>query len=287
MSNVAVLGMGAMGSRMVAQLIKAGHQVSVWNRTIAATEALAKAGAAVAASPREAAATADFVIAMVRDDEASRSVWCDARTGALTCMKPGSIAIESSTVSRGWIVELGKVAESFDVSFLEAPVSGSRPQAEAGQLIYFVAGDEELAKRAEPLLGGMGAAINYVGPLGTGALTKLATNALLGVQVTAMAELIGILKRSGVDAGRVLQAITETVVCSPFAKRAADGMLAEDFAPQFPVDLVAKDFSYVLAAAGTPESAPTIAAAHQVFTEAQRCGLGAEHLTSVVKLFGG
>lgn len=285
MSNVAVLGLGAMGSRMAANLIKAGHQVSVWNRTTAAAAPLVQAGASAAASPREAATEADFVIAMVRDDDASRSVWCSAESGALAGMKPGSVAIESSTVSREWIGELGKAAQSAGMAFLEAPVSGSRPQAEAGQLIYFLGGDEAIAKRAEPLLAAMGSAIHYVGPLGTGALTKLATNALLGIQVTAIAELIGILKRSGVDAGRVLQALGATVVCSPFAKRAAEGMLAEEFAPQFPVELVAKDFGYVLAAAGNPESAPTIAAAYRVFCQAQQSGLGSEHLTSVVKLF--
>lgn len=286
MTNVAVLGLGAMGIRMTARLLQAGHQVTVWNRSRGAAEPLAKEGARIAASPRDAAANADFVIAMVRDDKASRQVWLAPETGALAVMRNSAIAIESSTLSRDWIAELGKAAESLGVSLLEAPVSGSRPQAEAGQLVYFVGGDEDAVKRAEPLLGTMGTSIHFVGPLGTGAMTKLATNALLGIQVTAMAELIGILKSSGVDVGRVLQAIAGTVVCSPFAKRAADGMLAEDFAPQFPVELVAKDFGYVLAAAGAPELAPTIAAAHQIFTEAHTRGLGAEHLTSVVKLFG-
>lgn len=286
MSNVAVLGLGAMGSRMAARLLHAGHQVTVWNRSPVAAEPLLKAGASLAASPREGVTNADFVVAMVRDDEASRQVWLSPETGALAGMRNGAIAIESSTMSREWILELGKEAQAQGISFLEAPVSGSRPQAEAGQLIYFVGGDEEVAKRAEPLLEMMGGAIHYVGPLGAGAMTKLATNALLGIQVTAMAELVGALKRSGVDAGRVLQAIAGTVVCSPFAKRAADGMLAGDFAPQFPVALVAKDFGYVLAAAGTPDLAPTIAAAHRVFSQAEERGLGAEHLTSVVKLFG-
>jgi 3-hydroxyisobutyrate dehydrogenase len=286
MSNVAVLGLGAMGCRMASRLIHAGHQVTVWNRSPVDAKLLLKAGASLATSPREAASNADFVIAMVRDDEASRQVWLPSETGALAGMRNGAIAIESSTMSRKWILELGKEAQALGISFLEAPVSGSRPQAEAGQLIYFVGGDEEAAKRAEPLLETMGGSIHYIGPLGTGAMTKLTINALLGIQVTAMAELIGILKRSGVDAGRVLQAVAGTVVCSPFAKRAADGMLAEDFSPQFPVELVAKDFGYVLAAAGTPDMVPTIAAAHRVFSEAKERGLGAEHLTSVVKMFG-
>lgn len=286
MSNVAFLGLGAMGSRMAARLLQAGHQLSVWNRSQSAAEALAEAGARVAATPHDAAQGADFVIAMLRDDEASRQVWLAPNTGALAAMHEGAIAIESSTLSRNWIAELGSAVLASGVQFLEAPVSGSRPQAEAGQLIYFLGGDEATAQAAESLLSTMGSAIHYVGPLGSGAMTKLATNALLGIQVTALAELIGILQHAGVNADRVMQAMAATVVCSPFAKRVADGMLAADFTPQFPVELVAKDFGYVLAAAGSAESAPTIAAALQVFTAAAQRGWGDEHLTSVVKLFG-
>lgn len=285
MSKIAFLGLGAMGSRMAVRLVQAGHQVTVWNRSTAATEALEKLGATVASTPRVAAVDAEFVIAMVRDDKASRFVWLDPEAGALAGMGPNAVAIDSSTLSRDWIMELGEVIAASGIPFLEAPVSGSRPQAEAGQLIYFVGGSEETAKRAELVLSAMGCSIHYVGALGSAAMTKLATNALLGIQVTAMAELIGILKRSGADAGRVLEAVAGTVVCSPFAKRAADSMLAGSFAPQFPVELVAKDFEYALASAATPESAPTLAAAHQIFAEAERRGLGAEHLTSVVKLF--
>lgn len=284
MSNIAFLGLGAMGSRMASRLLQAGHQVTVWNRSPGATEALAKLGAQIAATPRAAATKADLVIAMVRDDDASRFVWLDPESGALGAMGRDAVAIDSSTLSRAWIGELGKAAEASGIQFLEAPVSGSRPQAEAGQLIYFVGGSEETAKRAEPVLSAMGSAIHYVGPVGSAAMTKLATNALLGIQVTAMAELIGLLKRSGVDVGRVLEAVAGTVVCSPFAKRAADSMLSGNFAPQFPVEMVAKDFTYVLASAATPESAPTLAAAQRVFAEAERRGLGGEHLTSVVKL---
>ncbi|RKT49942.1 3-hydroxyisobutyrate dehydrogenase [Azonexus fungiphilus] len=285
MSNIAFLGLGAMGSRMAARLLKAGYQVTVWNRSPEASAVLAKLGAQVASTPRAAAAEADFVIAMVRDDSASRFVWLDPESGALGAMGPNAVAIDSSTLSRNWIFELAKASEASGIQFLEAPVSGSRPQAEAGQLIYFLGGSEETVRRAEPVLNTLGSAIHHVGALGSAAMTKLATNALLGIQVTAMAELISILKHSGVDVGRVLESVAGTVVCSPFAKRAADSMLAGNFAPQFPVELVAKDFAYVLASAPAPESAPTLAAAQRVFAEAERCGLGGEHLTSVVKLF--
>ena len=121
MSNIAFLGLGAMGSRMAAHLIKAGHKLTVWNRTPKAAEALLAAGATWAKTPAEAARGADFVIAMVRDDAASRSVWCDPATGALAAMQPGAIAIESSTLSVCWMRELGRLAQACRIGFVEAP----------------------------------------------------------------------------------------------------------------------------------------------------------------------
>ena len=237
MVDVAVLGLGAMGSRMASNLLKAGHRVVVWNRTPGAAKALVEVGARQAQSPKEAAAGAAFVIAMLRDDEASRQVWLDPESGALAGMERGSVAIESSTLSPRWIRELGEAAVSRGLALLEAPVSGSRPQAEAGQLIYLVGGDEATFKRAEPLLKAMGSAIHFIGPLGTGALVKLSTNALLGIQVTALAELIGMLKRSGADAARALEVVAATPVWSPVATRMADSRWPATSCRNFPWSL--------------------------------------------------
>ncbi|MFN4237915.1 MAG: NAD(P)-dependent oxidoreductase [Vogesella sp.] len=284
MTDIAFLGLGAMGSRMAVRLLKAGHQVTVWNRSPAAALPLTKLGAQVAATPAEAARHARFVIAMVRDDDAARDVWLHPQTGALAGMAPGTVAIDSSTLSPQCSMELAAKMEQSGMQFLEAPVSGSRPQAEAGQLIYFVGGDATTVELARPVLAEMGQAIHALGPVGVAAFTKLATNALLGVQVTAMAELVNMLKHAGLAPASVLDAVAATVVCSPFAKRAADSMLAEDFSPQFPVDLVEKDFAYVLACAASADAAPTLAAAHSVFWAAIEQGYADQHLTSVVKL---
>jgi 3-hydroxyisobutyrate dehydrogenase len=283
--TIAVLGLGAMGSRMALNLIKAGYSVTVWNRTAATITPLLEAGAKSAATPKEAVKNAKFVISMVRDDEASQSIWLDSETGALAAMEPNAIAIESSTLSPAWIKKLGHHLQQHGVSLLEAPVSGSRPQAAAGALIYIVGGSEADLEQARPLLNVMGGAIHYVGALGSAALVKLSTNALLGVQVTTIAELIGMLKRAGVDAARAFEVISATAVCSPFAAGSAYGMLAGNFTPQFTTELVAKDFGYALAAAGDDAFAPTLSAAHHVFNEAVARGLGDDNLTSVVRLF--
>ncbi len=283
--NIAVLGLGAMGSRMAANLLKAGHAVTVWNRTPGAAAVLLTQGAKQALTPREAAAAADLIIAMVRDDEASRDVWLAPDSGALAGMGKGTIAIESSTVTPGWIRELGAAVAARGVALLEAPVVGSRPQAEAAQLVYLVGGDEAVLKQAKPVLTAMGSTINHVGPLGSGALVKLSTNALLGVQVTVLAELIGLLKRSGVDAASAMQAIGGTAAWSPAANYLSGSMLTGNFAPQFPIELIEKDFGYAVDAAGSPEAAPTIAAARGIFQRAIAKGLGGENMTGVVQMF--
>src|ERR1700733_551551 len=119
MMKITVLGLGAMGSRMTVNLLKTGHEVTVWNRTPDTAGALLGAGAKQAPTPREAAVGADFVIAMVRDDEASRTTWLAPDTGALAGMDQDAIAIESSTLSPGWVRELGEIAAAKGVSLLE------------------------------------------------------------------------------------------------------------------------------------------------------------------------
>ena len=285
MSNIAFLGLGAMGRRMALRLIKAGHQLTVWNRSPQALEALASAGARLANNPAQAAASAEFVISMVRDDAASRAVWCEPESGALAAMQSSAIAIESSTLSIDWIGELGRAAQARGVALLEAPVSGSRPAAEAGQLVYLVGGEAGALSRAEALLKTMGSAIHHLGPIGSGTLTKLATNSLLGIQVTALAEIIALLKRSGTDVERCLGAIAGTSVWSPVAHALTKSMLSRDFQPQFPVELIEKDFAYTLAAAGAELSLPTLAAARSVFSQGIQQGLGGDNMTAVVQLF--
>jgi 3-hydroxyisobutyrate dehydrogenase len=287
MTSVAFLGLGAMGSRMAANILKAGYLLTVWNRTPAAAEQLVGLGARQAGTPKEAAKGADFVIAMVRDDEASRDVWLNPETGALAGLSASAIGIESYTLTPNWVRDLGTHFARQGVGFLEAPVSGSRPAAEGGQLVYLLGGDEAVAAKAEPVLKTMGSTINLVGPLGAGALTKLATNAMLGIQVAAYAEIIGWLRANGADPARSIKALSTTPVWAPVANYITSSMLSGNFAPQFPVELIDKDFRYALQVAGSPEKVPTIAAAHAVFDNGIAKGLGKLNMTGIVKLYDG
>jgi 3-hydroxyisobutyrate dehydrogenase len=286
MTKVAFLGLGAMGSRMAARLLRAGYDVTVWNRSGGAAARLEQAGAHVMATPRAAAERADIVIAMVRDDTASRFVWL-GNIGALEGMQPNSVAIDSSTLTVSWITDLAKHAGERRIAFLDAPVLGSRPQAEAAQLIYLVGGRDETLNRVRPVLQAMAAAVHHVGDTGAGAALKLAANALFGIQVVAIAELFGLLQRKGLDMPRALEILEATPLMSPSAKGAAMQMLSGTFAPLFPVELVEKDFGYAAEAAKfCGARVPMIEAARTVYAEALRTGLGAENLTGVVRLYG-
>ncbi|MDQ5896518.1 MAG: 3-hydroxyisobutyrate dehydrogenase [Pseudomonadota bacterium] len=284
MARIAFLGLGAMGSRMALRLLQAGHAVTVWNRSPAACTPLVAAGAQVAATPRAAAAGAEFVFSMVRDDEAAHQVWLDEHTGASAGLGATALAIECSTLSVDGARSLAAALAARGLRVLEAPVSGSLPAVEAGQLVFLPGGDAADLDRAAPVLAALGRAVPLLGPVGQGALAKLLVNSLLGVQVSLLAEWIGVLRQQGADPERLLQAAAATPVWSPIAGRLAPALLAGDFRPQFPVELIAKDFGYALQLAGAPAQ-PVVAATHGVFERATREGLGAQNMTAVVQLF--
>src|SRR6187397_2004333 len=168
MTAVAFLGLGVMGGGMARQLVAAGFDVTVWNRGAGRADAHRELGARVAVTPKDAATHADVVISMVADDEASRSVWLGPQ-GALAGIQPGRIAIDSSTVSPAWILELSTAAAARGCECLDAPVTGSRTHAGTGQLLFLVGGDAATLERARPVLAVMSREIMHIGPIGAGA----------------------------------------------------------------------------------------------------------------------
>jgi 3-hydroxyisobutyrate dehydrogenase len=284
--RIAILGLGAMGSRMAKRLLQAGYTVAVYNRSSSPMAELVRAGAIGGKTPRMAAEGAEIVIAMVRDDEASRAVWCDERDGAATALGSGAIAIESSTLSPSWVSELGAKVRNTGAAFLDAPVVGSRPQADAGQLIHLVGGDKEVFDRARNVLSALGGVAHHVGPVGSGATLKLVVNALFGTQVAALAELLALLHRSGGDPVALGEVLSSLPVTSPAAKGALALMLKKLDSPLFPIDLVEKDFAYTLAHAGTASTElPLTRAAHGLFAKAKAEGLEGSNITALARLY--
>lgn len=286
--KIAVLGLGAMGARMASRLLEFGHAVTLYNRNPARADSLVQAGAKLAKTPKEAAKGQDLIIACVRDDEAARTIWADPEQGALAGMNPETIAIDSSTLTPECARELAQTAKKAGIRMLDAPVVGSRPQAEAGQLIYLVGGDASDLSIVQPLLEQLGRAVHHCGPSGSGAIVKLIVNALFGIQATAVAELLSFADKSGLSQQQTLDILGDMPVMSPAARGVGSLMVAGQFAPMFPIELVAKDFSYASASArAVGAEIPTTKAAGATFERAQKSGLGDLNISGIHKLFFG
>lgn len=284
--KITILGLGAMGSRMARRLLDTGeHEVTVWNRTAAATRQMVERGATTAPTPAAAAQRQDLVISMLRDDDAGRSVWLDPDIGALTAMAPGTLAVDCSTVTPAFAGELAARCAQRGVDFLDAPVLGSRPQADAGALIFLAGGRPSALRRAEPVLRQLGGAVHHMGAAGTGTQMKLLANSLFAVQVAAVAELIGALHGTGLDPARAVEVLAATPVASQAAATAAAAMLGDTFPAAFPIELVSKDLEYATADAALRRAAVALTTtAADIYRQAIDQGHGGDHITAVIRV---
>jgi 3-hydroxyisobutyrate dehydrogenase len=282
--KVSVLGLGIMGAGMARQLVTKKFDVTVWNRDAAKTATLASAGARVAATPAMAAAGADIVLAMLAHDDASRAVWL-GHDGALGAMRKDAVAIESSTLTVDWIRELAAAANARGVAFLDAPVTGSKAQAETGALSFLVGGPVEVLERVRPAFAAMGGNVAHLGATGSGAMMKLINNFLCGVQVASLAEAIAMAERSGLDVRQAAAVLSAGSPGSPLVKMIAQRMLDRAYEPNFFIPLMAKDLSYArqtFARAGIELASADAARAR--FVEADRAGRGQQDIAAIVEL---
>jgi len=233
-----------MGAGMAGRVLTAGFPLAVYNRNPEKTASFAKAGAFVARTPRDAAARADIIISMLADDNASRAVWLDKDTGALAAAAPGTWLVESSTASVQWIHELAVAAKQRQCELLDAPVTGSKPQAAAGELLFLVGGSAEALAAVRPVLVVMSRDVLHLGPLGSGATLKLVNNFLCGVQAASLAEAMALLNASGLDKEKSIAVLTAGAPGSPLLKILTTRAAANDFTPTFVLRLMAKDLTY-------------------------------------------
>jgi len=282
MPRVALLGLGVMGAGMASNWLAKGFALSVWNRTAAKAQALARKGAKVAATPREAARDADFVFAMVADDAASRAVWLGA-DGALAGAKKGAVIVESSTLTPGWVRELAGHAETHGCGFLDAPVGGSRKAAESGELRFFAGGKPATFETARPALSAVGSAMDLLGPAGAGATWKLINNQLVAAQTAALAEALAVAEKAGFEKARISALILAGAAASPVVKQKLPRMLERDFEPaDFALSLMLKDARYATDLAhslGAP--ADLVSGAAKAFARAEAKGLGPKDFAAV------
>jgi 3-hydroxyisobutyrate dehydrogenase len=281
--RVALIGLGTMGSGMARRLLGAGFPLSVYNRNPERAAPLAAEGAQISASPREGAARADVVLSMVAHDAASRAVW-EGDEGALAGAARGTVLVECSTLTVGWIEELAAEAASRGCELLDAPVTGSKTHAASGELSFLVGGSAAALEIARPVLAVMSRAVVHVGATGHGALLKLINNFLCGVQAASLAEAVALIERSGLDRTKSLDVLTNGAPGSPLVKTLAARMAARDYTPNFLLKLAAKDMTYALGEARRHGlSLSTVAPVLELYERAIAGGHGEEDFSVVVE----
>jgi 3-hydroxyisobutyrate dehydrogenase-like beta-hydroxyacid dehydrogenase len=269
--TIGLIGMGHMGSHMAPRLIRAGYDLTVYDRTREKAQAIA--GATVAETPEEAAAHSDVVISIVTNDAALEEVMLGPN-GVLAGTHAGSVIIDMSTVSPRTSRRLFQAARAKGVAMIDAAVSGSVPQVEQGSLLIFVGGEHETYQQCQPTLDTLGQSSFYMGPSGMGTTMKLVVNTLLGLGMQALAEAIALGEKAGVEKGLLLDVLSQTAVLTSGQKSKLANVKREQYPTQFALSLQHKDLGLILSEADEISvSMPTTAVAQQMYTAALAKGM--------------
>lgn len=283
--QIGFIGLGNMGRPMSLNILKAGHQLTVWNRTRARVQIVVDAGARLASSPAEVAAASDVTLVCVSLPEDVRAV-VTGPNGALEGAKRGSVIADHSTVDPETSRNLAGQAANKGVAYLDAPVSGGTQGAKAGTLTIMVGGDESAFERAKPAFEATGKNIHYVGPSGAGDVIKLVNQMLAAINVAGIAEGFVL----GVKAGAKPEVMYEIIKTSTGGSRMLDADLTSrlipgNFEPGFALDLMHKDVRLANDLGRELKLRLLLTGiVQQILQEGQAEGLGAEHYSCIVKV---
>ena len=281
--DVSFIGLGVMGYPMAGYLSKAGHQVTVYNRTAAkAGQWATDYSGATAPSPAQAAENADFVFSCVGNDDDLRSVTVGP-DGAFSKMKPGSVFIDHTTTSAEVARELYTEANRLGFAFIDAPVSGGQAGAENGQLTVMIGGDEEPIARAEPLINCYARMQARLGDSGSGQLAKMVNQICIAGLVQGLSEALHFASRAGLDAKAVVDVISRGAAQSWQMDNRAATMVDGKFDSGFAVDWMRKDLGYVLGEArNNGAHLPVTALVDQFYAKVQAMGGGRWDTSSLI-----
>jgi 3-hydroxyisobutyrate dehydrogenase-like beta-hydroxyacid dehydrogenase len=267
--KIGFIGLGLMGRPMAMNLLKAGHSLTVWNRTASRAQELVAAGATLAKSPREAAAASDILFTIVSDPPALEQVLWGREgnnDGALAGLRRGSIYIDSSTVAPSLTRRVAAACAEHGVRYLDAPVTGGDWGAREGNLVFMIGGQADTLREVEPVLGVLGKKWFHLGPNGAGQTVKLAMNAILALQVGAMAEALALVTKAGLKGEQLIEVMQSSMARSGVLDIKAPLMVKGDFKPSFPLRLMHKDLGLALDLANQLGVAlPSTAAAREVY----------------------
>jgi 3-hydroxyisobutyrate dehydrogenase len=280
-SKLAFLGLGVMGYPMAGHLAKAGHDVTVYNRTGAKADRwVAQHGGKSAASPEDAAAGADIVLMCVGNDDDVRAI----AGRALATMKAGTILVDHTTASAEVAREVHAAAKARAIGFLDAPVSGGQAGAENGKLTIMVGGEPGVFERAESVLATYARAVTLMGAAGSGQLTKMVNQICIAGLVQALAEGVDFAKRAGLDPERVIDVISKGAAQSWQMENRAKTMIADKYDFGFAVDWMRKDLGICLAEARrNGATLPVTSLVDQFYGQVQAMGGGRWDTSSLLR----
>jgi len=284
MAKVAFLGLGVMGYPMAGHLQAAGHDVTVYNRTATKAEGwVAQHGGAMAQTPHEAAAGAEFVLACVGNDDDLRSV-CLGEDGAFAGMERGAIFVDHTTVSAKVTSELYAAGQDIGVSFVDAPVSGGQAGAENGQLVVMCGGDEAAYAQAEPVIDAFAKKCVRLGDSGAGQLTKMVNQICIAGLVQGLSEGLHFAEKAGLDGRAVVDVIGGGAAGSWQMVNRYETMLDDHWTHGFAVDWMRKDLGICLSTADeVGASLPVTALVDQFYKDVQKMGGGRWDTSSLFK----
>lgn len=284
MAKVAFLGLGVMGGPMAGHLQKAGHDVTVYNRTASKAEDWVKAqGGASAATPRDAAAGAEYVMACVGNDDDLRSV-CTGEDGAFGGMDAGAIFVDHTTVSAAVTRELYAAADHAQISFVDAPISGGQAGAENGQLSIMCGGDQGAFDRALPVMEVYSKICRRIGDSGAGQMTKMCNQIAIAGLVQGLSEALHFAEKAGLDGRAVVEVISQGAAGSWQMANRYETMLDDEFDHGFAVDWMRKDLGICLGTGNEiGASLPVTALVDQFYKDVQKLGGGRWDTSSLIK----
>lgn len=274
--TIGFLGAGRMASAMIVRSLEQGYRVQVWNRSPGKTEPLVALGAIACATPADAVSNVDIVISFMADDTGSEAVWL-GDNGALAAMKPGTLAVECSTLSHGFVLDLAAKITAAGYDYIDAPVTGVPADIQAGNTVFLIGADETVLDRARPFMNAVGKRIVHFGPIGSGTVYKLMHNLLGAVHIAAAAELVAVAQKAGLDGDVVAETFATGANASMSGKMTMPGMISGNHHEgiHFTTGLRAKDAAYAMQLATDMNmSLPVGQAASDAFKKATNDGFG-------------
>ncbi|HCC48358.1 MAG TPA: NAD(P)-dependent oxidoreductase [Elusimicrobia bacterium] len=281
--RIGFIGLGIMGRAMALNLVKAGFQVSVYNRTRRRTIEFADLGCQVSATPRALAKLCDTVITMVSDPEAMDAVM-EGPEGVASAFAGGNTLINMCTLSPDYTSALAKKCFLAGVNFLDCPVSGSKGAAETAQLVILAGADKALLEKFSPVLKAMGKEIVHAGPVPAGTSLKLCINLIVAQLTTALAESAALARAQGIDPALIFETLghNPALNCGYFGLK-KDNILKQEYPPAFPLKHMLKDARFMLAEAAKKKlHLPVTAAVESLMTKSYNSGYGDKDLSVVL-----